>query len=131
MRIPSSPIGLGDGAYDEHRLTLGPGDRLYMFSDGLIEALDGKVPADVQITMLNEGNRLIDRGVAWILSHAPHPIDMGKLKTMLAMGASKPWPEALTAVTGEKQMDATAIADYFAPLNLWLTKQNKGEKAGW
>ena len=49
-----------------------------------IEALDGKVPADVQITMLNEGNRLIDRGVAWILSHAPHPIDMGKLKTMLA-----------------------------------------------
>jgi glutamate dehydrogenase len=49
-----------------------------------IEALDGKVPADVQITMLNEGNRLIDRGVAWILTHAPRPIDMGKLKTMLA-----------------------------------------------
>ncbi len=49
-----------------------------------IEALDGQVPAEVQITMLNEGNRLIDRGVAWILTHAPRPIDMGKLKTMLA-----------------------------------------------
>jgi len=49
-----------------------------------IEALDGKVPAEVQINMLNEGNRLLERGVAWILTHAPRPIDMGKLKTMLA-----------------------------------------------
>jgi len=49
-----------------------------------IEALDGKVPAETQIAMLNEINRLIDRGIAWILNHAPRPIDMGKLKTMLA-----------------------------------------------
>jgi len=49
-----------------------------------IEALDGKVPAEIQINMLNEGNRLIDRSVAWILTHAPRPIDMGKLKAMLA-----------------------------------------------
>src|SRR5262249_37937405 len=40
LRIPSSPIGLGDGTYEEQRLTMGPGDRLYLFSDGLIEALD-------------------------------------------------------------------------------------------
>jgi peptidyl-dipeptidase A len=43
-----------------------------------------------------------------------------RLQKMLAMGASKPWPEALEALTGEKQMDATAIIDYFAPLRAWL-----------
>lgn len=47
-----------------------------------------------------------------------------KLKTMLAMGQSKPWPEALKAITGEDKMDATAIIDYFAPLKKWLDEQN-------
>jgi glutamate dehydrogenase len=49
-----------------------------------IEALDGKIPAEVQISMLSEGNRLIDRGVSWTLTHAPRPFDMGKLKARLA-----------------------------------------------
>jgi len=48
-----------------------------------------------------------------------------KLRTMLAMGLSKPWPEALKAMTGEDKMDATAIIDYFAPLKTWLDDQNK------
>jgi len=48
-----------------------------------------------------------------------------KLKQMLAMGLSKPWPEALKAMTGEDKMDATAIIDYFAPLKAWLDEQNK------
>src|ERR1041385_7764913 len=48
-----------------------------------------------------------------------------KLKSMLAMGLSKPWPEALKAMTGEDKMDATAIIDYFAPLKAWLDEQNK------
>jgi peptidyl-dipeptidase A len=48
-----------------------------------------------------------------------------KLRTMLAMGLSKPWPEALRAMTGEDKMDATAIIDYFAPLKTWLDEQNK------
>ena len=48
-----------------------------------------------------------------------------KLKTMLAMGASEPWPAALKAMTGEDKMDATAIIDYFAPLKTWLDEQNK------
>jgi peptidyl-dipeptidase A len=43
-----------------------------------------------------------------------------RLQKMLAMGASKPWPDALEALTGERQMDATAILDYFAPLREWL-----------
>ena len=54
-----------------------------------------------------------------------------RLKTVLAMGASKPWPDALEALTAERQLDATAIADYFAPLKAWLDEQNKGSKAGW
>ncbi|MFN2492992.1 MAG: M2 family metallopeptidase, partial [Pyrinomonadaceae bacterium] len=51
-----------------------------------------------------------------------------KLKQMLAMGLSKPWPEALKATTGEDKMDATAIIDYFAPLKTWLDAEN--QKAG-
>ncbi|MFN7133430.1 MAG: M2 family metallopeptidase, partial [Myxococcales bacterium] len=54
-----------------------------------------------------------------------------KLKKMLAMGASKPWPDALEALTGERQMDATALLEYFQPLQTWLKEQNKGQKCGW
>ena len=54
-----------------------------------------------------------------------------KLNAMLEMGASKPWPDALEAFTGERQMSGKAMAEYFAPLKAWLDKQNKGEKAGW
>ncbi len=47
-----------------------------------------------------------------------------KLKEMLTMGQSRPWPEALKTLTGEEKMDATAIIDYFAPLKRWLDEQN-------
>jgi len=53
-----------------------------------------------------------------------------KLRKMMAMGQSRPWPEALEALTGEKRMDATAIVDYFAPLLEWLKEQNKGRPVG-
>ncbi len=46
------------------------------------------------------------------------------------MGQPKPWPEELDAFTGEKTTDASAVADYFKPLNAWLTVQNKGENCG-
>ncbi|MBI3484050.1 MAG: M2 family metallopeptidase, partial [Acidobacteria bacterium] len=54
-----------------------------------------------------------------------------KLNKMLEMGLSRPWPEALEALTGEKQIDARAMLDYFAPLKAWLDEQNKGRKVGW
>jgi peptidyl-dipeptidase A len=54
-----------------------------------------------------------------------------KLKAMMAMGASRPWPEALEAVTGQRQLDASAMAEYFAPLKSWLDEQNKGKPIGW
>jgi peptidyl-dipeptidase A len=54
-----------------------------------------------------------------------------RLNKMLAMGQSRPWPEALEAISGQKQMDATAILDYFKPLKSWLDEQNKGKSCGW
>ncbi|HET7174988.1 MAG TPA: M2 family metallopeptidase [Gammaproteobacteria bacterium] len=54
-----------------------------------------------------------------------------KLMEMLALGASKPWQDAMQALTGERQADASAILDYFAPLKAWLDDQNKGQACTW
>jgi peptidyl-dipeptidase A len=54
-----------------------------------------------------------------------------RLKRTLEMGQSRPWPDALEALTGSRQTDASAIADYFAPLKAWLDEQNKGDRSGW
>jgi peptidyl-dipeptidase A len=48
-----------------------------------------------------------------------------RFEAMLAMGASKPWPEALAAFSGEHDIDAAALAEYFAPLGKWLDEQNR------
>lgn len=54
-----------------------------------------------------------------------------KLNAMLEMGASRPWQEALKTMTGKSEMDASAIIDYFAPLQVWLNEQNKTRQCGW
>src|SRR5215468_405941 len=56
-----------------------------------------------------------------------------RLNQMLSMGQSQRWQEALETMTGQKQMDATALADYFAPLKAWLDEQNKAKQypIGW
>src|SRR5580700_4272208 len=54
-----------------------------------------------------------------------------KLQAMLELGQSKPWPEAMKAMTGEDRIDASAMVEYFQPLLTWLKEQNKGEKTGW
>jgi peptidyl-dipeptidase A len=54
-----------------------------------------------------------------------------RFNQMLEMGLSRPWPEALAKLTGEPRMDATAIRDYFAPLQAWLDQQNQGKPIGW
>ncbi|HEY5175433.1 MAG TPA: M2 family metallopeptidase [Terriglobales bacterium] len=54
-----------------------------------------------------------------------------KLNAMLEMGQSKPWPDALYTLTGERQTDAGAMMEYFAPLKQWLDEQNKGKQVGW
>ena len=53
-----------------------------------------------------------------------------KLKAMLSLGASKPWPEAMQAISGESRADASAMLEYFAPLKTWLETQNKGQTCG-
>lgn len=54
-----------------------------------------------------------------------------RLNRMLAMGASRPWPEALEAFTGSRQMDGSAMIEYFRPLMVWLEEQNRGRPCGW
>ncbi|HVE12356.1 MAG TPA: M2 family metallopeptidase [Elusimicrobiota bacterium] len=57
--------------------------------------------------------------------------EVGKrFESMMAMGQSQPWPDALEKATGSREMDATAVLDYFAPLKAWLDEQNKGRKVG-
>jgi peptidyl-dipeptidase A len=50
---------------------------------------------------------------------------------MLALGAERPWPDALQTLTGERRMDASAMLEYFAPLQRWLDEQNQGQPIGW
>jgi peptidyl-dipeptidase A len=58
--------------------------------------------------------------------------EVGKrLNAMLEMGASKPWPDALEAFTGSREISAAAMLEYFAPLKAWLDEQNKGKPQGW
>ena len=50
---------------------------------------------------------------------------------MLELGRSKPWQDALAKLTGTRQMDASAIVEYFQPLMQWLAEQNRGRECGW
>ena len=53
-----------------------------------------------------------------------------RFRKVLEMGQSRPWPDALEALTGERRMDAGALLEYFAPLQKWLDEQNKGKRVG-
>jgi peptidyl-dipeptidase A len=54
-----------------------------------------------------------------------------KLQAMLSKGASQPWQQTLKELTGGETMDASAVLEYFAPLQTWLTQQNEGRTCGW
>ena len=54
-----------------------------------------------------------------------------RLNAMLAMGQSRPWPEAMAAFSGETHGDAAGLIEYFRPLDRWLSAQIKSEKCGW
>jgi peptidyl-dipeptidase A len=54
-----------------------------------------------------------------------------RLNQMLAMGASKPWPDALQAFTGTREISGKPMLEYFAPLQRWLEQQNAGKQCGW
>jgi peptidyl-dipeptidase A len=54
-----------------------------------------------------------------------------RLNQMMAMGAAKPWPDALQVFTGTREMSAKPMLEYFAPLQQWLEQQNAGKQCGW
>lgn len=54
-----------------------------------------------------------------------------KLRSMMEMGTSQPWQDAMEALTGQRELDASAIIDYFAPVKAWLDEQNKNRECGW
>jgi len=54
-----------------------------------------------------------------------------KLQAMMEMGQSRPWPDAMQAITGERRMDASALLEYFAPLRAWLDERNANRTCGW
>ncbi len=54
-----------------------------------------------------------------------------RLRRVLAMGASRPWQDALFELTGERRIDASALVEYFAPLERWLDERNAGRRCGW
>jgi peptidyl-dipeptidase A len=54
-----------------------------------------------------------------------------KFQAMLAQGASAPWQDTLEKLTGARQIDASAITEYFQPLMQWLDEENKGQQCGW
>jgi peptidyl-dipeptidase A len=54
-----------------------------------------------------------------------------RLNQMLAMGASRPWPDSLQVFTGTREMSARPMLEYFAPLQAWLEEQNRGKQCGW
>jgi len=54
-----------------------------------------------------------------------------RLKAMLEAGQSEPWPVTLEKLTGTREMDASAIIEYFQPLLGWLAEKNKGQQCGW
>jgi peptidyl-dipeptidase A len=54
-----------------------------------------------------------------------------RLLKMMEMGASRPWPDAMEAITGQRKADASALLEYYAPLRAWLHEQNAGQRCGW
>src|SRR5690606_26825540 len=54
-----------------------------------------------------------------------------KFLAMLEEGSHQPWQKTLKELTGGEQMDASAVLEYFAPLQEWLQQQNEGQSCGW
>ena len=52
---------------------------------------------------------------------------------MMQMGSSRPWPDALEALTGYREMSTKPLLNYFRPLQEWLEKENErnGDVIGW
>ena len=49
------------------------------------------------------------------------------------MGYSVPWQDAMEAMTGQRDILATPLLNYFEPLRVWLEAENakNGDMIGW
>ncbi|WP_300376098.1 M2 family metallopeptidase [Henriciella sp.] len=54
-----------------------------------------------------------------------------RFNAMMEMGASEPWPDVLETFTGTREMDGSAMVEYFDPLITWLEEENEGRSCGW
>jgi len=68
LESQGSPIGLADDAYEERSIRLAAGDRLYLYSDGVPEAMDADGTAFGEARLLSaigrERSESLDHGVA-------------------------------------------------------------------
>ena len=71
------------------------------------------------------------KGPLYECSFANNPEAGKRYWAMLQKGASQPWQQTMKELTGGEQMDGSAVLEYFAPLQAWLKKQNKGKQCGW
>ena len=49
----------------------------------------------------------------------------------MSLGKTKPWQDAMKIMTGQRNMDAGPLLEYFRPLQDWLKKENEGKDVGW
>ena len=71
------------------------------------------------------------KGPLYECSYAGNPEAGRRYWAMMQKGASQPWQQTLKELTGGEQMDASAVLEYFAPLQAWLKEQNAGKTCGW
>ncbi|GGY45718.1 peptidase M2 [Parvularcula lutaonensis] len=54
-----------------------------------------------------------------------------RFNAMLEKGNSQPWQDSLEEFTGTREMDGSAMVEYFRPLMDYLEEQNAGRNCGW
>ena len=108
LESQGSPIGLADDAYEERSVRLGAGDRLYLYSDGVPEAMDpaGKQFGDARLLeAIGRGrSEPLQEGVATLLgeiarwhgSERPQDdISILAVEVSVASGPGEPGVESL------------------------------------
>ncbi|MEA2418618.1 MAG: glutamate dehydrogenase [Thermoleophilaceae bacterium] len=73
-----------------------------------IEALDNEVTADVQVRMLLEGRRLVERGSRWLLAHRARPLDIGATVHFFSPGATA-LQESLMRLLGPSDVEPLMV----------------------
>ncbi len=54
-----------------------------------------------------------------------------RFNAMLEKGNSQPWQDSLEEFTGTREMDASAMVEYFRPLMAYLEERNESRNCGW